>query len=98
MNRFWWALPGPARFLGAVESDLRAGRSTILCMPSHPELEIRDALRDLVLDRVTSCEWEEIDLSKLGELPSAPARLLHLFFDSSADPGDIFDEQSLADC
>ena len=60
----WWSLPGPARFVDSLLSDLRSGRNLVIALPEHHPPGLRSALgkkasrlRPTLLPRVRSV-WQ----------------------------------------
>src|SRR5262245_9098453 len=72
---FWWQLPGPRRFVGAVVRDLYAGRSVLLGLPAVGPPGLREAVAGRAHENAM-WSWRELDLAAEPDAAN-PARLLH---------------------
>ena len=85
MNRTWWRLPGPARYVDRVEHSLTENRSVILL---HPETLV-PSLKKAVSDRIVLNDfwsWRTLDLRELtdAEATCGPADLLCRYFNTDS--------------
>jgi hypothetical protein len=94
MERFWWQLPGPSRFVDAVEYDLRDGRSVILKLPQHQPAGLREAIGDRVR-RNELWSFRTLDLTGNDSAPESPLSYLHRRYASQADSPLLPSVQSL---
>ena len=95
MNRPWWRLAGPARYINRVEHNLTEGRSVILLYPET----LVPSLKQAVSDRVVMNDfwsWRTLDLRELTdtEATCGPADLLCRYFNTDS-PQDSEFPQSL---
>ncbi len=96
MDALWWRLPGPSRFLDAIERDLRDGRNVILGLPNPAPAGLREAVAERVHDN-DLWVWRELTLQEEPAAEAAhPAMLLHRRFAPIADHRGRVDARSLA--
>lgn len=66
MDRLFWQLPGPARFLDRIRRSLRDGRNIVLALPEHGPERIRYAIADMVA-RDDIYMWHPVDASEVDD-------------------------------
>lgn len=90
MNRLWWGLPGPRRFISQITQDLRNGKNVLVwlpeyCLPANDVGELEQALRD-ALDDDTVGTWTPLVLED-DQQADPPESILWNNFGSGAFPG-----------
>jgi len=93
MFRFWWQLPGPARFVSNVVTNLREGKNVVLCVPEFVPDGLRTAIRTGV-EAIGSFHWTTMPVS---DYPSdRPADMLFRRFVPAAPADTIRSADNLA--
>jgi hypothetical protein len=89
MDRLWWQLPGPSRYLDRVERDVCGGCNVLLPLPRGAVADLAEAVADRV-HRHALLSWRTLRLSD-ADAAAPPARLLQEHFappDGPAPPAD----------
>ena len=94
----WWSVPGPARYLDAVEEHLGDGRAVVLVHPHR----FAGSLRDAVERRVTAGErwsWRALDFEGTGGEDPAGALVRRLVVgpDGPASVSRLLESESCRD-
>lgn len=96
MERTWWRLPGPARFIDHVIQDFLDGRSCILSLPLHYPRGLREALADRILGNDV-WNWRIIDLEDDDKCKKDPVTGLHDRLAPPSLPGSLLSVRSLSE-
>ncbi|TCP57869.1 hypothetical protein EV586_102316 [Tumebacillus sp. BK434] len=97
MQRLWWKLPGPAKYLRQLEEEFRAGNNTVLLFPDHTGDNPQEALRGLVEENGdTWLDWEYVNVRLEDSGTKSPAQLLYDRFVPSATTETIRNAENLA--
>ena len=92
MNDPWWDLPGPDRFLAAVERDLADGRSVVIDLPDHAPAGLEPAVRHRVQQNLC-LTWQ----AATAEATADPVRWLFCRFAPHAIGAGALTERALAE-
>ncbi|MDY6939946.1 MAG: hypothetical protein SWY16_20115 [Cyanobacteriota bacterium] len=84
MDRFWWQIPGPNRFISEIVQDLADGKNVILCLPEHMPDGLSRAIRSELGE-----DWDWRTLSLRQEDGTEPVHLLFNRFVREISPTEI---------
>lgn len=89
MSFTWWQLPGPGRFVSAIEHALRDGRNTVVLYPSGFPDGFGRALRSRIEAARLGLSWTTLDVRRIGR-----AKPLDVLFDRFVHDSDVDDDRT----
>jgi hypothetical protein len=92
MERLWWRMPGPARYVNQIIQEIRDGKNVILCLPEYFPRGLAGAVRHALGE---SDGWSWKTLNVFDENIVQPSQFLFQCFVPNSDPRSIWDADTL---
>lgn len=93
MNRLWWQLPGPQRFVSQITRALREGKNVIITVPEHSPSGLSYAIHETLSD---GAGWFWHTLNIVDVKQEMPAEILCSRFVPAISPDAILNAHTLS--
>src|SRR5262249_37782063 len=95
MDRTWWDLPGPCRFVTGVVQDLEGGKNVLLALPARTPAALDEAVESQIR-RSDRLRFDRVAAEVASEGVTHLVEHLHQLYAPPDEPSAVLSVQTLA--